>query len=98
MSKICKFEDAVKSTITREGGEDFITVTYLDYVYGIFVIADDCVQDVFVYDSDIDTVAFVAEFNYSEHYEVHQFIRELEKHRLPFDSEHFLKSETQGSF
>lgn len=98
MSEICKFEDAVKSTITREGGEDFISVTYLDYVYGIFVIADDCVQDVFVYDSDIDTVAFVAEFNYSAHYEVHQLICELKNHRLPFNSEHFLKSEFELPF
>lgn len=98
MSELCKFENAVTATVEREGGTDFITVTYLDYVYGIFVIADDCVQDVFAYDSDINTVAFVAEFNYSAHYEVHQFIRELEKHRLPFDSEHFLKSELKAPF
>lgn len=55
-------------------------------------------QDVFVYDSDINTIAFVAEFNYSEHREVHQFIRELKKHRVPFDSDGYLKSESEISF
>lgn len=98
MSELCKFDDAVTATVEREGGTDFITVTYLDYVYGIFVIADDCVQDVFVYDSDINTVAFVAEFNYSAHCEVHQFIRELKKHRVPFDSDDCLKSELKLPF
>ena len=98
MNQLYKFDSAVKSVILREGGEDFLTVTYLDYVYGIFVIADDCVQDIFIYDSDTDTTAFVAEFDYSCHYEVHEFIFELIKHRVPFNSEHFLKSEDEAPF
>lgn len=98
MKCIVNFEDAVKSTIIREGGEDFITVTYLDYAYGIFVIADDCVQDLFVYDSDTNVTAFVAEFDYSSHYELHEFICELKKHRHPFNSERFLKSEDELLF
>lgn len=90
---LLKFDNAVKATIAREGGFDYNTITYLNYAYGIFVIADDCVQDVFVFDFDTDTTAFVAEFSYSEHYEVHEFIHKLLKRRVPFDSDHFLKSE-----